>query len=973
MKRVVYAILFVCVITSVFAVDLTGVPTYNQAKAYYEKWRDGANVDVYTGEIDENGKPVKETVFAPGYLQKITLPIPVGFESFGSDALVEESFNGAIVLMGANGEAGEFPKEKNTIYLSTDEAMGFGMMLAVLANDHDNFKKLARVVEYYDASNHDAFTSSQIKEYEHLTSWVIPAKAKLDANGDIVYKQQYLDIKDRVEEVIAEGWDYDPIWGLDSYTPLNLYKIPEEPMISNGALVGPVLDLKKGNNGNTSGIAMDGNLDIAFAFLMAHHKWGMDRQYGGINYLEISCRRYHKLVDIFEKYGVKDDNVFLPKGNYKLSKGNGITRPSDWLITHLRACYELLGQNEVRNRIGKLISQMDDFQDEDGTAAGIVVGQPNHTGFVPDFAEFRNGQLDAVYTPKVIYENKPDHFAINAARYPMRQALDYLMYGDMRTLNFAIDAIKLPYAKYKHIAPKIDDTDDTNPFAAISQLDGVAVENWTNHLLQMSVMATIYAADKAGIKTYNDMFNKYALNEHSWLDFYLFTSQYNGYRDNPTVPSNGFIRRKEGEDPINDHFVFYKDPGNFSSYFEDSWSALALFMMAGAWDTPHGYENEFDDSGTTWSIDSDDTNYARIEDVPGGKKITITNDPGSNKIDVIIDGFVAKINSGYSLMLAAERSNGDGVTRMKAYLSYPDCDFAKVKDENGNLVPIEQAIKGDAVIEVNNDGVAYGDMGHFTDIVFDIPSGESEQQNGRVRITLNESGDGLQGGTTFTFTKVGLYDPPEHVQRYRLVDQWRSDEPYYLVGDYVSHKFKTWECILEHDTSVDTEPMEGSEYWVESNYNLIGKPWKSNNYYSDGELVYYEGRTYMARVGFHSVTPPPNAPAVWMLYYNSLTGEVIDFFEGAHYLVDDLVYFEGNLYKCVLAHKAITGWNPKTAFNLWEKVNAMFSSVRPFPWETWTNYEAGAQVMYEGTQYECVMPHTSQPGWSPTSAPALWK
>ncbi|WP_250574937.1 glycosyl hydrolase family 18 protein [Nonomuraea sediminis] len=42
-------------------------------------------------------------------------------------------------------------------------------------------------------------------------------------------------------------------------------------------------------------------------------------------------------------------------------------------------------------------------------------------------------------------------------------------------------------------------------------------------------------------------------------------------------------------------------------------------------------------------------------------------------------------------------------------------------------------------------------------------------------------------------------------------------------------------------------------------------------------------------------------------------------------------------------------------------------------WQPWTAYATGAHVTYNGTEYECIQGHTSQPGWEPPNVPALWK
>nr|MBA3468444.1 chitinase C-terminal domain-containing protein [Herpetosiphonaceae bacterium] len=42
-------------------------------------------------------------------------------------------------------------------------------------------------------------------------------------------------------------------------------------------------------------------------------------------------------------------------------------------------------------------------------------------------------------------------------------------------------------------------------------------------------------------------------------------------------------------------------------------------------------------------------------------------------------------------------------------------------------------------------------------------------------------------------------------------------------------------------------------------------------------------------------------------------------------------------------------------------------------WQTWTSYSLGQAVAYAGKRYTAQVAHTSQPGWDPVSAPALWE
>jgi chitinase len=43
------------------------------------------------------------------------------------------------------------------------------------------------------------------------------------------------------------------------------------------------------------------------------------------------------------------------------------------------------------------------------------------------------------------------------------------------------------------------------------------------------------------------------------------------------------------------------------------------------------------------------------------------------------------------------------------------------------------------------------------------------------------------------------------------------------------------------------------------------------------------------------------------------------------------------------------------------------------PWAAWTSYAVGALASYNGTNYQALQAHTSQPGWEPPNVPALWK
>src|SRR5262245_1953993 len=48
------------------------------------------------------------------------------------------------------------------------------------------------------------------------------------------------------------------------------------------------------------------------------------------------------------------------------------------------------------------------------------------------------------------------------------------------------------------------------------------------------------------------------------------------------------------------------------------------------------------------------------------------------------------------------------------------------------------------------------------------------------------------------------------------------------------------------------------------------------------------------------------------------------------------------------------------------------ATVQAAEWAAWVSYHVGDVVTYQGPSYQCRQAHTSQPGWEPPNAAALW-
>ncbi|HEV7736451.1 MAG TPA: glycosyl hydrolase family 8 [Chlamydiales bacterium] len=166
--------------------------------------------------------------------------------------------------------------------------------------------------------------------------------------------------------------------------------------------------------------ATDGDMDVAYALLLANKQWGST---GGINYLEEAERMISDMItaDVnLEKFTltlgdwVEEDDPPYTKA----------TRPSDFMLNHLKIFAAVSGDtrwNTVTDKCYSIINELYDHY------------APN-TGLLPDFAQYENG----AYVPadEDFLERIEDGFySWNACRTPWRIALDYILTGDIRAIN----------------------------------------------------------------------------------------------------------------------------------------------------------------------------------------------------------------------------------------------------------------------------------------------------------------------------------------------------------------------------------------------------------------------------------------------------------------------------------------------------------------------------------------------------------
>jgi len=95
---------------------------------------------------------------------------------------------------------------------------------------------------------------------------------------------------------------------------------------------------------------------------------------------------------------------------------------------------------------------------------------------------------------------------------------------------------------------------------------------------------------------------------------------------------------------------------------------------------------------------------------------------------------------------------------------------------------------------------------------------------------------------------------------------------------------------------------------------------------------------------------------------------------GLEVQVGDVYTFGAFLWRCIQAHTTQGTWSPDLTPALWRKVEIITGdTVRV--WTEGNDYIVGDEVAYpdaEGDLYTCIQAHNALTGWEPPNTPALW-
>ncbi|GAA0812278.1 glycosyl hydrolase family 8 [Spirilliplanes yamanashiensis] len=167
--------------------------------------------------------------------------------------------------------------------------------------------------------------------------------------------------------------------------------------------------------------ATDGDLDIAYALLLAHKQWGSG---GGLDYRALALRRIHAI----KRSEVNPSTRLMLLGDWS-KPGSPLyrtSRTSDWMAHHFRAFRAATGDSEwdaILSAHQKAI-------------VALQATVSPETGLLPDFVQAAEGGVVPV-EGKVLESDYDGAYYFNACRDPWRIGLDAITSGDKASLTAA--------------------------------------------------------------------------------------------------------------------------------------------------------------------------------------------------------------------------------------------------------------------------------------------------------------------------------------------------------------------------------------------------------------------------------------------------------------------------------------------------------------------------------------------------------
>lgn len=184
------------------------------------------------------------------------------------------------------------------------------------------------------------------------------------------------------------------------------------------------------------------------------------------------------------------------------------------------------------------------------------------------------------------------------------------------------------------------------------------------------------------------------------------------------------------------------------------------------------------------------------------------------------------------------------------------------------------------------------------------------------------------------------------------ITKWATNTNY-KVGNIVISNGSLFYCLTAHTSSTFSSD---SANW-ELIYSDI-KLWKPSTYYTVGVTVINDKKVYRCKTAHTSATTfNTTEEANWELISSGgITIE--DWASSTVYVVGDVVISNNNLYKCKTAHTSGNTFDATEEAN-WDLISSGSDEHILLDWKQSTKYEVNELVYYNGSIFRCNTAHTS--------------
>lgn len=209
--------------------------------------------------------------------------------------------------------------------------------------------------------------------------------------------------------------------------------------------------------------------------------------------------------------------------------------------------------------------------------------------------------------------------------------------------------------------------------------------------------------------------------------------------------------------------------------------------------------------------------------------------------------------------------------------------------------------------------------------------------------------------------------------RFRWVGNWTNSTSY-IKDDVVRYGGKTYVALKTHTSAanfytdleaVDLQiPPQPAPVWelMLDGYEWT-QDWQTSTFYQEGDIAKKNGIVYICAESHTSVAAETDftddLDATYWTVYTSTDNWRYNWNTSTSYSVNDIVKYNGVIYRCVTAHVSASTLSSGLEANLPNWVLISDTVFWRGDWTTSTRYRLNDIIRYNGVVYECIQGHTS--------------